>query len=415
MTNYQPTITLVDEAVELFRKKYGSVPTMASSAPGRVSIMGGHIDHCNGIVLPMAISRRTVLMGRPNGTSSSRFATSSDQPDFEFRITSRLLEPTYGRAMPYWSNYILGVFTQFPNNTKGIDVFVHSDIPVGSGLSSSAALEVATYTLLETLTSDCSRSSIQKILQCQIAENDWANVPCGIMDQAICVLGRKATLLQLNCLTMATTYISFTHPSICFVIANSNKKHSLKGSDYSNRRAEAAKVKEIVRNKFANVKSHQDITLAMLEAVRDEIPETTYKIGLHVVGEIRRTLEFSQLMDNLNSISLQDKLYFSTERTDATACSPILARAGQLMFESHASSSRNYNVSTPELDQLVEIARCVSGVYGSRLTGGGFGGCTVTMVEKNCVSNLEMAIHAQYMGKATILTSEACDGARIEF
>eukprot|EP01134_Creolimax_fragrantissima_P001616 CFRG1616T1 len=385
-------MSLVDICRAEFEEKYGYAPTVGASAPGRVNIIGEHIDYCNGFVLPMALTNRTVVCAKPNDTGVVRFSTSSGEPDINFKISKDTFAPTHGKVEPYWENYIQGVFAQFPKNAKGITAFVHTNVPIGGGLSSSAALEVAVYTLLEKITGD-ERSLVQKSQDCQKAENLWAQVPCGIMDQTIAVMGRKNNLLLLDCESMKTRYICMNNPDVSFVICNSNVTHSLSGSEYPTRRAQTVAMLTAIQAKYPEVKNHRDCSMAQLEAVKEDIEPDVFKRGRHVISEIARTLQFAKLLE-----------------------AEDLAAAGKLMFESHESLSNDFEVSTDEIDQLVDIARAVPGVYGSRLTGGGFGGCTVTMINNDAVDQFIMAVETGYtLGKATIFTSNLGDGARVEF
>ncbi|KNC80379.1 galactokinase [Sphaeroforma arctica JP610] len=385
-------MSLLEECKKGFEAKYGCAPTAGASAPGRVNIIGEHVDYCSGFVLPMALTKRTVVCCKPNDSKTVRFSSTEDIPDIEFELNAANLEPTHGKVEPYWENYVRGVFAQFPNFHQGMDAFVHSNVPVGGGLSSSAALEVAIYTLLEQLSGD-KRSLVQKSQDCQKAENNWAGVPCGIMDQTISAMGKKDNLLLLDCQSMETRYFPLSSSDHCFVITNSNVKHSLSGSEYPTRRKQTVQVLEAIQAKYPQVKTHRDCTMEQLDAVKGDIEPVVYNRGRHVISEIARTLQFAEVFE-----------------------AGDLEKAGQYMFEAHNSLSKDFEVSTDEIDQLVDIARGVDGVLGSRLTGGGFGGCTVTLVRNDAVDAFTKAVEENYkLGKATIFTSKLGAGAATEF
>uniref|UniRef100_A0A8C4UPJ2 Galactokinase n=1 Tax=Falco tinnunculus TaxID=100819 RepID=A0A8C4UPJ2_FALTI len=256
-------------------------------------------------------------------------------------------------GQPRWANYIKGVIQHYRGGpVPGFSAVIASDIPLGGGLSSSAALEVATYTFLQQLCPDDS-DLVAKALACQKAEHTFAGMPCGIMDQFISVMGKEGHALLIDCRSLETTLVPLTDASLAVLITNSNVRHTLTGSEYPTRRRQCEEAAAALGKA-----SLRDATMAELEAARSRLGEEVYRRARHVIGEIARTVQAAQ--------ALQDRDY---------------RMFGRLMVESHNSLRDDYEVSCPELDELVAAALEVDGVYGSRMTGGGFGGCTVTLLE----------------------------------
>ena len=220
-----------------FEKTYGRAPRFIAAAPGRVNVIGEHTDYNDGFVLPMAIEFYTIMAAdkRIDGADSVTLRSTS-QPDTATIDLATPIKP----ATPKWGNYPRGVFAGFQArgvNPGGLDVLVHSTVPLGSGLSSSAALEVCTATLIEAVTGK-TIDPIEKALLAQKAEHDFANVPCGIMDQFISALGRESHLLLLDCRTRQTELVPMNDPSVALLIINTNVKHELSGGEYAERRCE---------------------------------------------------------------------------------------------------------------------------------------------------------------------------------
>ena len=266
---------------------------------------------------------------------------------------------------------------------KGFDAAIVTSVPLGGGLSSSAALEVAFYTLLEELTNNPAKSKTEKAFACQKAEHEYALMPCGIMDQFVSIFGEKSQAVLIDCAVPEAHVIPINNPNLAILITNSNVKHKLTGSEYPERRNmcfEAAKKLGIPTLREAQM---EDIEKTNFEN------ETMLKRARHVVGEIDRTQKAAEALKN------QDYEKFGT-----------------LMVESHNSLRDDFEVSCSELDQLVELALKCEGVFGSRMTGGGFGGCTVTLLKKEAVENTIQNISNGYKGKATFYVCEASEGAR---
>lgn len=279
---------------------------------------------------------------------------------------SRPVVPT----APKWGNYPRGVVAGFQARgiqPGGLDVLLHSTVPLGSGLSSSAALEVCTATLLEAVTGR-TLDPVEKALLCQKAEHDFAGVPCGIMDQFISALGREGHLLLLDCRTRKTEIVPMHDPSVALLIINTNVKHELSGGEYAERRAQC---EEAVRN--LGVASLRDVTAGQLEAGKIKMSETVYRRARHVIGEIERTVQAAK----------------GVRQSDWPT-------VGRLMGASHAALRDDYEVSCPELDAVVEIAEAIGekgGVYGCRMTGGGFGGCCVALVKASSADAITKNCH----------------------
>jgi galactokinase len=374
-----------------FQKQCGRAPRWIAAAPGRVNVIGEHTDYNDGFVLPMAIEFYTIMAAdkRPDGKNVITFRSTS-QSDAATVDLSQPVKP----STPKWGNYPRGVVAGFLArgiNPGGLDVLLHSTVPLGSGLSSSAALEVCTATLIEAVTGK-KIDPIEKALLAQKAEHDFANVPCGIMDQFISALGREGHLLLLDCRTRKTELVPMNDPSVALLIINTNVKHELSGGEYAERRAQC---EEAAKN--LGVKSLRDVTAEQLQANKGKLSELVYRRARHVIGEIERT-------------SLAAKEIRASNWT----------AAGQLMYASHAALRDDYEVSCDELDAVVEIAEDIGnkgGIYGCRMTGGGFGGCCVALVKAVEIKSIAKQIEAAYKKKtgiaATVFSSRPAAGATI--
>jgi len=374
-----------------FEKIYGRPPRWIAAAPGRVNVIGEHTDYNDGFVLPMAIEFYSVMAAdRP--VDGREVITLRSTLEAEV-ATIDLSQPVVPGA-PKWGNYPRGVVAGFQARgiqPGGLDVLLHSTVPLGSGLSSSAALEVCTATLLEAVTST-TLDPVEKALLCQKAEHDFAGVPCGIMDQFISALGREGHLLLLDCRTRKTESVPLQDPSVALLIINTNVKHELSGGEYAERRAQC---EEATRN--LGVESLRDVSLEQLENGKSKMRELVYRRARHVIGEISRTVRAAG----------------SVRQSDWPA-------VGRLMHASHVALRDDYEVSCPELDAVVEIAEGIGekgGVYGCRMTGGGFGGCCVALVEASKVEDISKKITAEYKERtgiaATIFASRPAAGATV--
>lgn len=381
---------VVARTTELFRERYGELPQWVVAAPGRVNLIGEHIDYSDGFVLPMALDRYTVIAAGPTDGEHATFA--SDLAEDEAVVS--LAAPKRHEERGHWSNYVAGVVAGCLSRGMrpgGFRAVVSSDVPFGSGLSSSAALEVATATLMERITGT-TLDPVAKALLCQKAEHDYPGMPCGIMDQFASTLCQADHLMLLDCRSRQVEMIPFTNPALTVLIINSNVKHELAGGEYAERRGQC----EAASRKLG-VSSPRDATMDELEAARGKLADLEYRRQRHAIGEIART-------------------------TDAAAA--IRAQewdeVGKLMYASHASLRDDYEVSCAELDLLVNLAEKIGragGVYGSRMTGGGFGGCTVSLVETAQVDEVGKRIAADYERetgiKPAVLTSRPSRGAHV--
>ena len=382
---------LASHVASEFEKLYGRPPRWIAAAPGRVNIIGEHTDYNDGFVLPMAIEYYSVMAAdRPVDGREVITLRSTLEAEVATIDLTRPVRP----AAPKWGNYPRGVVAGFQERgiqPGGLDVLLHSTVPLGSGLSSSAALEVCTATLLEAVTGT-TLDPVEKALLCQKAEHDFAGVPCGIMDQFISALGREGHLLLLDCRTRTTELVPMNDPSVALLIINTNVKHELSGGEYAERRAQC---EEAARN--LGVESLRDVTAVHLEAGKGKMSETVYRRARHVIGEIGRTVHAAG----------------SVRQSDWPA-------VGQLMYASHAALRDDYEVSCEELDVVVEIAEAIGeqgGVYGCRMTGGGFGGCCVALVKASAVDDISKKIAADYKAKtgiaASIFASRPAAGATV--
>jgi galactokinase len=373
-----------------FQKIYKRPPRWIAAAPGRVNVIGEHTDYNDGFVLPMAIDRYTVM-----AADSSSSSASCSFFDAHFKETAAIdVSGPVTKGQPKWSNYIRGVMAGFQQRgvtIPALDVAFLSNVPLGGGLSSSAALEVCTATLLEAVTGK-QLDPVEKALLCQKAEHEFAGVPCGIMDQFISVMGRENHLLLLDCRSRQTELVPMVDPSVALLIVNTNVKHELAGGEYAKRRAQCEAAAKIL-----GVPSLRDASADALEEAQGKMDGVIYRRARHVIGEIERTVHAAEGVRAANWPTV-----------------------GQLMYASHRSLRDDYEVSCAELDAVVEIAEGIDlqgGVYGCRMTGGGFGGCAVALVKADAVAGISKNISADYLAKtgsaASIFSSRPAAGATI--
>ena len=383
---------LAAEAARQFVNVYGRQPCWIAAAPGRVNLIGEHTDYNDGFVFPMAIERYTLIAAdRPNPDTKliRLYSTLSDKP-----AIINLAQPLKPYSRGHWGNYPLGVIAGFLArglNPGGFDALICSTVPLGGGLSSSAALEVSMATLLEIITGR-KLDPVEKALLCQKAEHDYAGMPCGIMDQYISVLGQENRVMLLDCRSRKPELVRMADPAITVLIINTNVKHELTGSEYPARRKQC----EAAAKNFG-VASLRDATPKLLEQARGRMDKDVFRRARHVIGEIERTIHAAEGVRAANWTTV-----------------------GQLMYASHASLRDDYEVSCRELDAVVEIAKGIGiqgGMYGCRMTGGGFGGCAVALVKSDAVEAITQKITADYTKKTgiepTIFVTRPAAGASV--
>ena len=344
--------------------------------------------------MPLPKRSMAIMLAQLESYLGSEATVYSVATDEEARIQLAPSGATGSASAGHWSSYVVGVISGCASRNlrpSGFSAVIESDVPVGGGLSSSAAIEVATATLIEAMTST-TLDPVEKALLCQKAEHEYAGVPCGIMDQFASVMCRPDHLMLLDCRSRQIEHIPFSDPNVTVLIINTNVKHELSGGEYAERRSQC----ESAARKLG-VASLRDATLSQLESCRSELSEAEYRRARHAIGEIARTIEGA-----------------------AAIKANQWPQIGQLMYASHNSLRDDYEVSCPELDLLVELARSIGpsgGVIGSRMTGGGFGGCTVSLVETAKVENVARQLSQSYLAETgiqpSILTSRPARGAHI--
>jgi galactokinase len=371
----EPLADLAADAKAHLRHLYDREATLVAAAPGRVNLIGEHIDYCDGFVLPLAIERYILIAAAPNGTNQARVRTISDEAEAIIPLDR---EQTV--TDPKWSHYLRGVFEGFRRRgnwpVPGFDAVIVSSVPTGGGLSSSAALELATATLAEGLV-DTFLDTKEKALLCQKAEHDFANVPCGIMDQFASAFGKQDHLVLIDCQSAEPELVPFHANDLTILISNTMVSHDLTDGGYAARRKATEDGLAIIGKN-----SWRDATAEDVEAKKDEMGDRVYRRCRHVVGEIARTIEAAECLKNDDFASL-----------------------GPLMAASHNSLRDDFQVSCEELDIMVEIANEIGfegGVLGARMTGGGFGGSTVTLCRTDQVRDIAATLSDDYKARTSI-------------
>jgi len=369
-----------------FRRTYGSDPLLFR-APGRVNLIGEHTDYNDGFVMPAAIDFYTwvAISRRDDSVINIRSHAFNEAVAISL---DRVLEPK-GK----WHDYVVGVIDEILLSGKGIrgaDMLIHSEVPIGSGLSSSAAVEVASgISLLAANKYPIDRKELA--LLCQRAENNFVGMRCGIMDQFASCNGTRDHALMLDCRSLDFTLLPLS-PASRLVICNTMVRHELASGEYNRRRQECEEGVRILSSFIPGIKALRDETMRQLESYRDQLPELIYRRCRHVVSENDRVQQAASLLRQGD-----------------------LSGFGRLMAQSHASLRDDYEVSCRELDMMVEIARRQPGVYGARMTGGGFGGCTVNLVATEKAESFRGEVAAEYQQaiglKPDVYISSAADGA----
>jgi galactokinase len=354
--------------IEAFEATFKSKPDVFR-APGRVNLIGEHTDYNFGFVLPIAIDLACYAASAPNRDGMLRIYSMNSKQGREWPV-SRVRDLLPAKD---WSDYVIGVARQIPN-LRARDVMFYGTVPLGSGLSSSAALEVSSALALGWPSSDSPSLELAKM--CQAAENKFIGLPSGIMDQYVSVFGREHAAIRIDCRSLKSEAIALPD-NVSIVAANTMVKHELGQSAYRERVAECAlAVEEIRAAGVAGVESLRDATEEHLPLIGDEVAR---KRARHVLSENRRVTEFVEACRNGDTSEM-----------------------GSLFLASHRSLQHDYEVSCAELDFLVDTAMETPGVHGARMTGGGFGGCTVTLVDPAAVDQFEETLQQAYRARFNI-------------
>ena len=352
-----------------FKRRFGgSLDPALYRAPGRTNLIGEHTDYCLGFVLPVALELACYVAAAPAADGLLRVYSTNLDELREIPVEGILqAEPRRD-----WSDYVVGVAREIARlgyALRGRDLLIHSTVPVGSGLSSSAALEVSSALAL------LDGQPIQPLdlaLLCQRAEREFVGMPCGIMDQYVSVFAQPGAAVKIDCRSLESAIVPLPGDAAILAV-NSMVKHELSGSAYRDRVRECGEAVAALQTRYPEVKSLRDVTPAQLAAAASAMPEAPYRRARHVTTENARVEAFEE----------------ASRRGDLKAM-------GELFVASHRSLQHDYEVSCEELDFLVDSALAVDGVLGARMTGGGFGGCTVNLVRPAAVDAFRAALTARY-------------------
>ncbi|MFK7908592.1 MAG: galactokinase [Chitinophagales bacterium] len=365
--------------------------TIIAEASGRINIIGEHTDYNDGFVLPASIDKRMTVKIKRNSTASQASVTAANLGEsFTFDLQN------YSPTQNGWYNYVMGVVNELQKmggKITGFNAEFNGTVPIGSGMSSSASLECAFALALNELFG-LGFDKWQLIKASQMAEHNFVGIKCGIMDQFASVMGKKDQVMLLDCRSLEFQYFPLELDNYQLLLLNTNVSHSLASSEYNTRRAECEEGVELLKKQYPFMTNLRDITLEQVTGNIDKIPEHIFRRCHHVVSENQRVLDATKALLNKDYKDL-----------------------GKLMYQSHFSLQNDYKVSCTELDFLVEQTLDKEYIIGARMMGGGFGGCTINIVEKNKVNEFLEQVSTAYQSHFQIdLTPYEVvieDGARI--
>lgn len=362
---------MTDNIITTFKETFSKEPLVVYS-PGRINLIGEHTDYNEGFVMPAAIDKKMIVAIAANQSRQGRIYSMDFQEEFVFDLDS------FGPYKGHWATYIMGVAAQLQQAgyaVQGFDMVFGGDIPVGAGLSSSAALEAAVGFAMSTLFGfHISKRSL--IHYAQKAEHVFAGVQCGIMDQFASAMGKKGHVIRLDCRSLDFHHFPLQLPDHSILLIDTCVKHSLADSAYNKRREECQTGVAAAQKLYPEIKSLRDMDLKVLDAIRSDITQLVYNRCKYIIEENNRVLAASELLDKDD-----------------------LKGFGEKMYQSHEGLSKLYEVSCPELDFLVDYSKDLDEVLGSRMMGGGFGGCTINIVEKSKVKTLQDSIKPAFESK----------------
>jgi galactokinase len=356
------------EVEQRFRSIFGEDPRLYQ-APGRVNLIGEHTDYNEGFVFPAAIGLQCWIAASPRTDQKLVIHSDAFAETREIDLSSKEIVLTHT-----WSDYPAGVVLYLQRagfRVRGANLLFHSEIPIGAGLSSSAAIEIATACALLDLCG-CAIDRLQVARLCQQAENEFVGARCGIMDQFVALHGQRGHALLLDCRSLEYELLPVPE-SAKLVICNTMVKHQLASNEYNRRRADCEEAFRVLSSRISGIRALRDVTVEQLEKQRSTLPEILWRRTYHVVSENDRVLEAAAAL-----------------RTGD------LRELGRRMNESHGSLRDLYQVSCPELDLMVELALRQEGTYGARMTGGGFGGCTINLVDAQHTNSFRDQIARDY-------------------
>lgn len=389
LTNESAKITEIESR---FQELFGMEPTVIVRAPGRVNLIGEHTDYNDGFVFPAAIERDVLIAASPRSDRQVRACALNFNQSSTFTLDD--VQPAT-ESRERWSNYLRAIAWVLHDEglgTQGMNCVTLGDVPLGAGLSSSAAMLVAGG-LAFAAGAGLELEPVRLALLAQRAEREFVGVNVGIMDQFISALGRKDHALLIDTRSLTYEAVPLPQSGVSIVIADTNKKRGLVDSEYNTRRAECERAVEILKEFLPDIKALRDVTLEDFERYADKLPEVTRRRARHVVTEDARTLA------SVAALKAGD-----------------IAQFGQLMNASHISLQNDYEVSCKELDALAAAARSIEGVYGARMTGAGFGGCTVSLVATEALEAFQREVPELYRKatglNTTIIVTTAAQGAQ---
>ncbi len=360
----------------LFCEHFGHEGQIIVRAPGRAELIGGHTDYNDGFVLPMAIEREAIIVASRRTDKNVRIFSEAIGQEIEFTLDGSIIP-----GEPAWGNYAKGVAALLLRAGKdlcGLDIYLGCNIPLGGGLSSSAAIEVA-YAKTFLAAIDDNFDPVELALLCQEAEHSFAGTPCGIMDQFICVLARKGTCLLLDCRSQGFRHIPMPTEKLAVLIADTRVKHNLGQSEYPIRQQQCKSALEKLKSFEPDISALRDVDMDMLSRYSEALEPMELARARHVVTENNRVLKLAEALEKGN-----------------------LELAGRLLNESHQSLRDDYQVSCDELDFMAESAWELDGVFGARMSGGGFGGCVIAFVELTKAENISESLCNAYKRKFSI-------------